>query len=309
MPLKHSLNILISKYGVVFKMIAYYAILLLVLISIAAGIVAPIFAEMSAEINETGVVNQLHLFFQEFIHGDSSIIETFQAIGVTVGTIIDIVKNNNTAVINGLIVIAVFAAVYVYLISFANLVCSDVVNNFMNSNSRFGFISNFIYNIGRSALYGLLYMVTYLPITLLGLVGTYYIGYGLVKSGALLLAFPIAVLFFLVWQSLTLTVFAGWLPAIVVDKQNVAKALSNGPKKLFANFGYCWMSVFVALFLSFIFVVACTVFTFGVGFVIAFPTAVVAVKILELVLYYNANGYKFYETDKTVTEETLPNIE
>ena len=309
MPVKHSLNILISKYSVVFKMIVYYAILLLLLVSIAAGIVAPIFAEMSAEIQSTGVGSQVHLFFNEFIHGDSSIIETFQAIGVTVGTIIDIVKHNNTAVINGLVVIAVFAILYIYLISFANLVCSDVINNFMNSNSRFGFISNFIYNLGRSALYGLLYMITYLPATIIGLVATYFIGYGLVKGGAILLAFPIAVLFFLVWQSLVLTVFAGWLPAIVVDKKNVAKALVTGPQKLFKNFGYCWMSVFVTMFLCFIFVSASTVFTFGIGFVIAFPTAVVAVKILELVLYYNANGYKFYETDKMVTEETMPNIE
>ena len=309
MPVKHSLNILICKYGVVFKMIAYYAILMLLLVSIAAGILAPIFSEMTAEIQETGVYDQLRLFFREFIQGDSSLIDTFQAIGVTVGTIIDIVKHNNTAVINGIIVICVFAALYIYLLSFANLVCGDVVNNFMNSNSRFGFISNFIYNIGRSALYGLLYMVTYMPATLIGIMLTYFIGYGLAKGGALLIVFPLCVLIFLVWQSLVLTVFAGWLPAIVVDKQKVGKALVEGPKKLFRNFGYCWMSVFVTMFLSFIFVSACTVFTFGIGFVIAFPTAVVAVKILELVLYYNANGYKFYETDKTVTEETLPKVQ
>ena len=309
MPLKHSLNILISKYGVVFKMIAYYAILLLIFVSIAASIVSPIFSEMYAEIQETGVTAQLHRFVEEFLQGDSSLFDTFQALGKAVNSIIDIVVANNKAVTTGLIVLGVFALLYIYLVSFANLVASDIVNNFMNSNSRFGFMSNFIYNLGRSALYGLLYMVTYLPATIVGLVITYYVGYGLVKGGAILLAFPMCVMLFIVYQSLVLTIFSGWLPAIVVDRISVAKALIIGPKKILSHFGYCWMTMFVCMFLCFVFVAACSAFTFGFGFVIAFPTAVVAVKILELVLYFNANGYKFYETDKTVAEETLPKTE
>ena len=310
MPLTHSLNILIYKYGVVFKMIAYYAILLLIFVSIAAGILSPIFSEMYAEIQETGVTVQLHQFFDEFLQGDSSLIETFQAIGVAVNSIIDIVVNNNMAVTKGLVVIGVFAILYIYLVSFANLVCSDVVNNFMNSASRFGFLSNLIYNLGKSALYGLLYLVTYLPATACSVAVTYFVGYGLVKGGAFLLAFPACCMTFLVLQSLVLTVFAGWLPAIVVDKKNVAKALVEGPKSILKDhFGYCWMTMFVTMFLCFIFVMISTFFTFGFGFIIAFPTAVVAVKILELVFYFNAHGYKFYETDKKVAEETLPKME
>jgi hypothetical protein len=192
------------------------------------------------------------------------------------------------------------------LVSFANIVCSDIINNFMNSNSRFGFISNFIYNLARSALYGLLYMVTYLPATALGLVIVYFVGYGMAKGGALLLALPVCTLLFLIIQSAVQTVFAGWLPAIVAEKNNIAKALVVGPKKLLPHFGYCWMSMFVAFFLGYVFVAICTITTFGIGFIIAFPTAVVFVKILELVLYYNASGYKFYETDKVVTEDSIP---
>ena len=305
MPVKHTVNILISKYGLVFKMIAYYALSLLLFVSIAASIVSPIFGSMFEEIAATGVSAQISQFFDEFLHGESSIVDTFGAIGSTFNSIIDIVRSNNTAVVNGLAVFGVFAVLYLFVVAMSNLVCSDVINTFMNSNSRFGFTSNFIFNLKRSALYALIYLVTYLPASLVVLVLAVLTASVLIKLGALLLALPVAVLLFLVLQSLVLTVFCGWLPAVVYDKCKVGKALVEGPKQIWKHFDYCWMSMFVTMFLSFIFVVASTIFTFGVGFIIAFPTAVVAVKILELVLYYNVRGYKFYETEKMITDDKL----
>lgn len=289
-------------------MVAYYAIILLLFVSIAASIVMPIFGDMYEEIQATGVTDSLREFWHEFLAGDSSIADTFSAIGQAAGSIIEIIRANNVAVINGVIVFAVFAVLYVFFVAMANLVASDVVNNFMSSNSRFGFISNYIYNIKRSLLYALIYMVTYLPATLLVAIGSFMMTRLLFKAISVF-ALPLGILMFLVLQSLALTLFAGWLPAIVMDNKPIGKAIIEGPRKLFPHFGYCWMSMFVMMFLSFVFIMACTVFTFGIGFVLAFPTAVVGVKILELVLYYNASGYKFYETDKMVAEETIPHAE
>ena len=309
MPVKHAFNILISKYGVVLKVIVYYAIMMLILVSIAAGILAPIFGEMYDEIVATGIVDKIHLFVQEFLDGDGSVIDTFQAIGTTLHTVIDILQSNNAAVTKGLIVGGVFTVVYLYLISLANLVSSDIVNNFMNSNSRFGFVSNFLFNLKRSTLYGLLYLVTYLPATILIIAASFFLARALWHAGALLLALPMAILVFLIGQSLVLTVFGGWIPAIVVDNHNPAKGLSVGCKTMAKHFGFYWMSMFLAMFINFVLVGACTFFTAGFGFIIAFPTCIVLIKILELVLYYNANGYKFYETDKTVMDESIPDAE
>lgn len=306
MPVKHSLNILISKYGLVFKMILYYGVLLLIIVTIAASIVMPIIGDMYDEIQATGVTEQMHIFWQEFLHGDSSVVETFGAIGSAAGAIMDIVRSNNAAVTNGIIVIAVFTLLYIFFVGMANLVCSDVINNFMNSNSRFGFISNYIFNLRRSVLYALLYLVTYIPATALEFTGIFFLMRAMFRAGAALFALPLGVLLFLVIQSFILTLFSGWIPSVVADGQSVGRALVESPRKTFRHFGYCWMSMLVTMFLSFVFVAASTVFTFGVGFIIAFPTAVVMVKILELVLYYNINGSKFYETDKTVAVETIP---
>ena len=305
MHIKHSLNILMSRYGIIFKVIVYCAIALLFMLTIAYSIAAPILEDTVQAIHDTGWNDTIEAFVRAFLNGEQNVSDTFSNIGLSIGQIYSILVNNHVAVVDSIVVFVVFAVVAIYILNLAHLSYSDVINHFMNSHFRFGFISNFIYNLKKSALYSLLYLVTKVPLALVVCTIVFFMGYGLVKSGLLLLALPLCYMVGILLFSLVNVLFMGWVPAIVVDGVPVHKAINAGVDVIGKHFTYSYMNSFMANFLSGLFVVLCAICTFGAGLLIAVPTAIMFRKILELVLYYSAKGYKYYSSDTTVVEGKL----
>ena len=304
MHIKHSLNILMSRYGIIFKVIVYSIIALLFLLTIAYSIAAPIMSDTVQAIRDTGWSEKIETFIRAFFNGEENISNTFSNIGLSIGQIYSILVNNHVAVLDCIAVFIVFAVVAIYVLNLAHLSYSDVINHFMNSNSRFGFVSNFIFNLKKSALYSLLYLATKLPLMLVVCVIVFFVGYGL-ASYSVLLALPICYIVGILLFSLVNVLFMGWVPAIVVDGVPVHKAINAGVDVIGKHFAYSYMNSFMAHFLASIFIVVCAIGTFGAGILIAVPTAIMFRKILELVLYYSARGYKYYSSDATIIEGKL----
>lgn len=305
MLLKHAFNVLISRYSIVFKMILYYFVVILVFTVVAFSIIQPIIADVTTQIQDTGIALQIKEFITKFFTGDSSFIETIHAAHKSALEIIEILKANSSAVGKCIAVVVVFLVACIYVINLGKLPFSDVINHFMNSNSRYGFLANFFANLKQSALYSLLYLVTVLPCNLLVFAAVFFLGYGLAQAGHLLLALPLCMLVGLVLYTVRSWLFAGWIPAIVVDHMPVHKALITGTKSLNKIVVPLWLTFFMLLFLSYLFVAASAAFTFGFGLFIAFPTASMLFKVAELVLYYNAHDYHYYVADDTVISRPI----
>lgn len=294
-----------SRYGIIFKVIVYCLIALLFLLTIAYSIASPILADMIKAIRDTGWHERLNDISQGFFNGNVGLNDAVNEFGNSLSAIIVIFRNNTGALVKSIVVFVVFAVVALYILNLANIAYSDVINHYMNSKFRFGFTSNFIYNLKKSALYSLLHLLTKTPLVLIATAATFFTAYGLMRSSISILALPIAYTLGILLYSIINVLFMGWVPAIVVDGEKVPKALQSGFEVIGKHFGYSFMNSFMSIFLSGLFVFLCATATFGAGLLIAIPTAVMFRKILELVLYYSAKQYKFYTNDTNVVEGKL----
>lgn len=307
MPFKNACNILLSRYSITFKLIIYYTLVVAIFLAVAFCILQPIWGEVWTEITNTNFFAHISDSIDKFLDGDSSYLTAIQEASQAFVNIKEILLHNNSKVIWTIVTLALLSIVAVYVINLSNLSYSDIINHFMNSNSRYGFASNFIANLKQSALYSLLYMVTKMLVNVLIMAFGAFITYQITKLTNVILALNVSLIVSLVLFTLSAFLFGGWVPAIVVDRIPVHKALAAGIHTLKKLPISCLMSFFMVHFIGFIAMAAATVFTLGFGFFIVYPAVIMLVKTTELVLYYSAKGYNYYVADGKVVDKPVAN--
>ncbi|NCA67222.1 MAG: hypothetical protein EOM87_04060 [Clostridia bacterium] len=304
MSLKHALSILLSRFTIIFKIILYFVVVMLIFVTIAGSALAPTIRTVKSEIENTGVFTEFKEGFVKLTKGDSDFTESFQRASASLGEIAEIFTNNRTRVIWAIAIVMLFVLLAAYVMTLSYVSFSDIINHFMCTNSRFGFLSNFISNLKRSLLYGLMHLLTVSVSNIL-------IGYFLLfLTGVLLQAIgilcaPIILTLGVLLYSLKSTVFAGWLPAIVHDNKKVLPALVAGIRTISERGSEAFLSFVMMHSLALIMVIVFSFTTFGAGLIIAIPTVMMFHRTLELVLYYNANEYKYYVDNEKVIKISI----
>lgn len=300
MPIYHSLSILLNRYALVFKIITYFLIVTLLLGIIAVSILAPALSGVTEQIQVNGFFEKLLQGVRELITGNPHSQESLQEVYNIWNKIVDSFTPKMFTTI--VVVLVVFLILAKFIYSLAYISYSDIINNFMSSNARYGFISNFISNLKRSLLYGLLSLVTIFPYELAVLVSGYFIYVGLSKITSFLIALPILMIYICILMSLKSTIFSGWLPGMVRDNKKIHVALRESTSSIKKIFISAFGIYIVAYFLAAMFIVLSIISTFGAGVIISVPTVITFFITLESVIYYNATNHRYYINEKTVIE-------
>ena len=104
----------------------------------------------------------------------------------------------------------------------------------------------------------------------------------------------VAMFVFSFFSALTMTIFGGWIPAMIVKNKNVFGGLKECFRVMRRRFIYTFGSAF-AMVLTLVFInVFGGLCTFGVGLIVTIPTTLVVVEIFNMVAYYTAIGQRYY---------------
>ncbi|MBQ7652983.1 MAG: hypothetical protein IJS93_01250 [Clostridia bacterium] len=299
MLFKHSFSIFLNKYNLIFKSIIYFAVIVLIMTSLTLAFISPMFKRVRDEVKETHFIETLREAGKEFITGDEAYEETIEKLTIDWRKVLN--SFEDTKLVTAIIVTAVFLLITYFLMFLSYFALSDIINEFMLDGAKYGFLSNMIYNLGKSALFALLFLAITIPVNFVIFAAAYLILWGVTKLAGVIFALPLTVLFLIVVFAIQNTLLSAWLPAMTRDGLSVTKALRESFKNVKPIFGET-LGLFVMInFLGLIWVSVCTFTTFGVGFIIAIPSIVIFKRCAEHVLYYNAKKYKYYvDKDKVV---------
>ncbi len=301
MAIKNTTSIFISKFGLVYKIIVYFLLVVLIVGAIAFAVAHPALQKLADKIGDTGFVQHAKNGIGKFIRGNGEYLDDFQAAYDSFGEVEETVRSAKTEWTNLTITLYIAFAVVTYLLALSCLPFSDILRNFMSSKSEYGFMSNLVANGRRAALYALLFTIfvftSQAAIFLLCVILFIKL---FAKIG--LLSVSVCYLLFSLLSALRSTIFAGWLPATVTENVGVFKGFSVGIRAIGKRF---LRSFWTFVFLNWILTAALSAFgvlTFGVGLIIAIPSAFIMYRIVELVLYFDACGYRYYVDAQTVKE-------
>lgn len=304
MALKHSINIFLSRFNLVYKMVVYFFVIVLVLSALNVSIVAPSVSAVIADIKSTGVLHYLKEGCMQFIRGEGEFSDSFNAMYNSFGEVQNILSGSGSTVVLLITVTLCTILVGAFLLSLSFLPFSDIINHFMNSKSNFDFLSNMVANVKKAAQYALAYTFIGFTLSALILYGSMLLFAALFKTIGLF-SLPVVYAAALIAFSLKSVIFSGWLPAIVCDGKGIFRGFAHGLRQIAPHFtGVFWNFMFAHI-LGVSFVAIFGIVTFGVGFFVAVPSVFMVYRTLELVLYYNAKGYKYYVDKERVVRTSV----
>ena len=300
---KNSFKLMFSNGNLIWKLLLYLVVALMVVLGLSFLVALPVFNVLS----EGGLFKSISSAYTQFLEG-LNIKQLIININEITIQFANIIVDNLTKILPSIILfIVVFFILGSVIIRFYQLPTAYVVNLYMNSNVKQGFMTSIFGNFGKAMKYMLAYLITILPINLVTFVGL-LLSFGAFKLGGvyiILMPFVILISFTLI-TSLKITFFSGCLPAFVGTNNGVFKSLKHGfntiKRRFFETFGNS-----IALVLTLIFInVFGGVFTYGVGLIITIPTTFVLLSIFNLVAYYSSNGQRYYlDSNNVMAPKTM----
>lgn len=305
MVVKHSANLLLSKFSLVYKLMLYCAIVVAIFTGIGIGVIVPLTRPLVNGIVGTGFFEHLSETVSLFFQGDVNYSTALQNLNSDITAIGAVIQNNYAALTGSIILIVVFFVLAGMFIGLADIPTVDILNNFMTSKSRYGFSSNFIDNIKLSVKYNLVKVLVTLVFDVGILALAVYLTtliFSVNSLFALFLFVFMAVGISAVRQSFT----SLWLPAIVADNGKIFASLKYSIVTTTKRFAKFFGTYFIVYLIIASIGILFTLSTFGVGFVFMVPGSMLFTRCLEMVFYYTLNGKSFYTSvDKIVKPDVV----
>jgi len=304
MTIKHTLNLVFNNFNHLYKVLLYFIIIALLICTIVVVSIAPSIKAYQVKLSETGFFDDVKGIFDKLLNGDNSFLANVKdakdSFLIFYNTLGDLSTNFNTIIA----VVIAMTILFIFLFRMCIIPYAVLVNMYMSIGNGFGFFSNFIIYLKKSAIYSLLStIITTLLSAGIYIAIFYFIKFTLPKLH--FFAFPVA---FIIWVVLIAgrnLLFSGWIPTIVKEGKGVIESIGLGLKSIWHYRHRIILSYISVAILTAIMYGVLTIFTFGAGLLLAVPLQLAIMKTLDLVIYYNCNDYNYYYDKTTVNTSSL----
>lgn len=309
MRFRNAVHITIDNFSNVFKLLLY------ALITMGLGFC---FVYLILKLGLSSILNSPELqeiktlllgFVRALISGDSEFLKGFsESISEALKSFVLLLGNESGSIIGAVIGVCLMYLLTRFVLGLAQFAFADNINDRARTLSRTKFYVSFTKNIGKAALY----QVIYVPLSFLYDVGMFALSWfvcfylpTLIFSHALLsvlVSISLTLACVLCLQALKLTVISNWIPSVVCGNLSVTAGFRNSfkAKNFWRRLGTFVISIFIIYTVNVLFIV----FTFGSAFVLTLPMSILFVLCLQLTFYYEDNGLKYFiATDKIAGEE------
>lgn len=212
----------------------------------------------------------------------------------------------------GNIVGSVIGVFLMYLIQrfvngLAQFAVAAAVNDRMASFSRTRFSAAFFKNLGKAALYELVYVPLAFLYDTLALLASWFLFFFLPSLFstwgifAAVISVSLTMTALILLQALKLTLISAWMPAIIAGGKGVFAAFAEsikGGKDFLRRFGSFLIACYLIVFVN----VGVAICTLGSGILITVPLSFVFLIVLQFVNYYETAGKKYFLSRDVIAE-------
>lgn len=289
MSFKNAFKLLLSKFRYVWTILAYLAVMFIVLLSLGLTFLLPVIRALIA----AGVGDMLNAALVTFLNG-GTILGLFTAFGEVLVTVKNVFATDAKTFVNSMLFVVLVATVaYRFLMGLYELPLVSVIQGFMSDNARYSYMTKYVALFGTSVKFSLVKMLVMTVYDSLMYVVTFYIT-RFCSAISLILA-PTALTFsLLIFLSFRYALISAWSPAVVVEGKKIFPALWISIKHAFRHMGSLFSLFFIVWLIAFALNVFVGVFTFGVGLLVSAPVTMFFINLVNMTFYYGRAGKSYY---------------
>ncbi len=289
MSFKNAFKLLLSKFRYVWTILAYLAVMFIVLLSLGLTFLLPVIRALTA----AGVGDMLNAALVTFLNG-GTILGLFTAFGEVLVTVKNVFATDAKTFVNSMLFVVLVATVaYRFLMGLYELPLVSVIQGFMSDNARYSYMTKYVALFGTSVKFSLVKMLVMTVYDSLMYVVTFYIT-RFCSAISLILA-PTALTFsLLIFLSFRYALISAWSPAVVVEGKKIFPALWISIKHAFRHMGSLFSLFFIVWLIAFALNVFVGIFTFGVGLLVSAPVTMFFINLVNMTFYYGRAGKSYY---------------
>ncbi len=305
MAFKHSLSIMSARFTTVYKLFVFLLIVATLATGVAVGVLYPTLADFIDQVKELQIGQAIAEYAQTVFGSEPGAQETaYDNIVAVYHSFLDLIDGNSFAINLAIVLAILLYFAFIVFMMWGMYSVSDIIHNFMSSNSKFGFASNLIVNFVRAMRYALLYAAVSLIYYAVGVFIVWLLFISVFKLSAFVgCAVTLAVFFLL--TAIRSTVLAGWAPAMVSDNMTATSALRKSAEMAKSRFGYLLGWYFAYYLVIFALAILIGVVTFGIGSVFIIIASLMLSRIFDMVVYYRYTGKRYYTDVMNVVDPTI----
>lgn len=315
MKIKNALKIFFKNYSLVLKV----AVTQLIFIAIIFGTGALLASDMIVDLNnglfEFGIIDKLNVIVSEISSGSfdatrfslltTDLQESIFAWGTSVDFFYRIVAVSVLVVLAMVLVTAYFANFY--MVPF-----NQNLHDFMSTSAKIPYFWRFVKSFGKSAKTQLVYVLFPFMLDLfiiIGIMGAYSMIFSLLGLAGVVISLALMILLL----TLRKTLFAFWIPAMVINELPVITSMKEGFKLLADGFGKVFARILSAMLLVTALVLillfgAVNLWTILIVIFI-FLHGQLLISTICMVEYYNQSNFGFYiDQMHTISAEGIETV-
>lgn len=291
MLFKNSIKILFSNFGLVWKSMLYFLIIIALSITGIYLCLSPVVELLEAN----GYIAKFVELYTDFITS-LNLAGFFESVSVHIDKIFEFVVSNISRMWFNFTLIAII--IFFAYFCFSNMVIMAYCNSLhlnMGSMAKQGFFLSYKQVFAKNFRYQLVNFLIMLPIKALTIAlfiwSLRLFSYSWWVS---ILAVFVIILGYILIMSLRTSVFSAWVPTMIVMDYGVFKALRVSVKTSLRRFGRVFAgSIGITLFIICINFL-CGLCTFMVGLIITLPATYLLLAVFGMVVAYEGQGMRYY---------------
>lgn len=300
MLFKNAFHLLVDNFSLNYKYLLYKIIIGAISLGLAAALIVPnvSFLFDSAELGD--LIGLIKDFLRALVSGNVEFLNQFPSqFKECIGALGDLIVSRTGQFVFVFVAAIVIVLIYRFLSGIGNFVFGGLIDDKMSSYAKTAFTASYIRNLGRAALW----QVIYVPVTFVYDIAVFAICYLFflallnIISFALLatgVALMLSVALFLVSQAVKLTVFNGMVPAMVSEKAKLSQAFKIGFRQCRENFGPLFSTYLVTSVIILCVCAAGAVFSFGAALLLTVPMSFMMLICIQFVSYYTFAKKKYF---------------
>lgn len=311
MRFRHSVNVTVDNFICVFKLLLYRLITGVVLGSVAYVILALGLAAITNSAEAAQLTSLVRTFFEALFTGETEVLGAFQNdFHEALGNLLVLIGGKSASIIGCVVGLVLIYLLTRFVNGIATVSVGGIVSDRMSTHSHTTFAQSTIKNIGKAALYQVIYVPVcflYDALTLLACWFFFFYAPSFLPSWGfptVVLAVSLTLTAIVLLQSLKMTLVSSWLPAALIDGVPVTAAfrasLSEGK-----GFGTRFINYLVANYAIVAFNVMFAIFTVGSALLITVPLSFLFLLSMQFVNYFAGRNRRFFVADTLAGEEEI----
>ena len=300
MLFKNAFHLLVDNFSLNYKYLLYKIIVCVIAVGLAAALIVPNVAFLFNSAEFKSLIELIKDFLRALVSGDVEFLNGFpSAIKECVQALGDLIVSRTGRFVFVFVAAIVVILVYRFLSGMGNFVFGGLIDDKMSSYAKTSFSSSYIKNLGRAALWQIIYVpVTFVyDVAVLAICYVFFLVLLNVISFALLAtsaALMLSIALFLAAQAVKLTVFNSMVPAMVSEKQKVSAAFRMGFSHCKKHFGSLFSTYLVTSLIILCLSVGGSVCSFGASLLLTIPMSFMMLICIQFVAFYTFSGKKYF---------------